>query len=285
MPSRRLASRLVLLTALSAGAVFGATPASASAAATVAVEGERAVYRSAFGAANVVKLGGEPAAGLVFGGDPVQPGPGCGVFDPDYAPLTGVYCSVRAADVDVLDGDDSVLVGQTGACDAPIPEICDAVTGSVRVRGGAGQDLVDIAYGQPGRFAVAISGGEGADTVTSSSAAVSLSLDDVANDGPISPAGTVVRGDDVRGDVEHLAGSPHADRLVGNGRANRLEGADGHDRLVGGGGADLLRGGLGDDTVDSRDGAPDVVDCGPGAGDRAVADRFDVLLGCERRSR
>ena len=69
-----------------------------------------------------------------------------------------------------------------------------------------------------------------------------------------------------------------------------LLGRGGADMLLGGGGPDELgrrravtgSTRAGDDIVRVRDGWRDVVRCGPGRGDIAIADRLDVLRDCER---
>ncbi len=53
-----------------------------------------------------------------------------------------------------------------------------------------------------------------------------------------------------------------------------------NDRLTGGAGVDAFAAGAGDDTIDSRDGVAEVVDCGLGD-DTVRGDRADVLIGCE----
>lgn len=79
------------------------------------------------------------------------------------------------------------------------------------------------------------------------------------------------------------------DLLVGSGKTDALSGGKGPDTILAGAAADVLRGGAGvdgfdaadgDDLVQSVDGVAEVVDCGAGA-DTALADRADVLLGCE----
>ena len=75
------------------------------------------------------------------------------------------------------------------------------------------------------------------------------------------------------------------DRLFGRGGADRLFGGLGSDRLVGGTGRDTIEGGPGNDLVESRDGARDVIRCGPGR-DTVVADRLDwISRDCERSRR
>jgi Tol biopolymer transport system component len=90
-----------------------------------------------------------------------------------------------------------------------------------------------------------------------------------------------------------LYGTSRADRLVGTagrdvicalGGDDTVEalagddvviGGDGNDRIDGGTGEDRLFGAFGDDAIDAQDGAPDVVDGGPGL-DSATADAVDA---------
>ena len=80
---------------------------------------------------------------------------------------------------------------------------------------------------------------------------------------------------------DRISGRGGADRLLGRGGTDCLRGGAGNDLLVGGGGADRLRGGAGRDRIWARDGARDVVSCGPGR-DVARIDERDVARGCER---
>ncbi len=108
-----------------------------------------------------------------------------------------------------------------------------------------------------------------------------------------------------------LGGDRGADRLFGGTGKDVLSGGTGPDMLAGGSGSDTLRGARGDrlfaekgndrlfvrkgakridagpglDFVDVANGRRDVVNCGTGRRDRARADRFDRLQGCERVKR
>jgi hypothetical protein len=80
-------------------------------------------------------------------------------------------------------------------------------------------------------------------------------------------------------------GSSRADRLAGTAAADLVCGRGGNDRLTGGLGSDRLFGGDGDDAIEARDGAFDVVGCGPGR-DTVAADRRDLVgVDCERVAR
>jgi len=60
-----------------------------------------------------------------------------------------------------------------------------------------------------------------------------------------------------------------------------LSGGTGNDSLFGGGGADDFDGGTGDDTLISRDGIAEQVNCGTG-NDTAISDDADIRTGCEK---
>lgn len=123
-------------------------------------------------------------------------------------------------------------------------------------------------------------------------AALALPTNAAAAEKVAGKRGEVLRGT-VDGDV--LKGTKRADRLLGRkgedrlmGRAGRdlLRGGPGRDRLHGGPGRDRLQGNRGNDLLLARDGAVDVVNCGPGREDVAVVDRRDrVSRSCERVAR
>jgi hypothetical protein len=123
-------------------------------------------------------------------------------------------------------GADRVL-GETG------DDVFVALEGADRIDGGPGRDLLDLS---------ALSGG------------AAVSLDGLANDGPLGVAADV--------DVEDVRGTAFTDLLVG------------------GEGSNDLAGGAGDDVIDVRGGGADLADCGPGD-DRAVVDAEDSVVGCE----
>jgi len=137
---------------------------------------------------------------------------------------------------------------------------------------GSGNDTLDGAGG-----ADELRGGDGVDTSTyaSRSAAVVVTLDDVADDGEAGEK------DNVRSDVENVTGGAGGDALTGSAGANALTGNAGDDVLDGAGGADVLRAGDGNDAVQARDGATDDIACGAGD-DTVVADAFDTIAAdCE----
>jgi hypothetical protein len=84
--------------------------------------------------------------------------------------------------------------------------------------------------------------------------------------------------------ADTIRGGGGNDRIIGNGGADRLYGDAGNDSIAPGGGADSVFGGAGNDVVSARDGQRDVIDCGAGR-DSVVADRIDVVRGCEKVTR
>ena len=159
------------------------------------------------------------------------------------------------------DGDD-VLVGNSG------PNYLDAGAGADRLLAGDGTDSLLGGAGPD-----VLSGGGGLDEVTyGGTAPLRLSIGDGPNDGA---AG---EGDDIRDDVEGLAGGLGDDVLIGDADANRLIGLGGRDVLRGGDGADQLIGWGDGDELDGGAG-PDEVGTRPrrlGALDRAVLSDGEV---------
>jgi Ca2+-binding RTX toxin-like protein len=92
------------------------------------------------------------------------------------------------------------------------------------------------------------------------------------------------RGDRLRarGGDDTLKGRSGADCLGGGAGSDALTGNRGNDRLVGGSGRDGYRAGRGNDRLVAADGEWELVDCGRGRNDRAVADRNDLVTRCER---
>ena len=81
---------------------------------------------------------------------------------------------------------------------------------------------------------------------------------------------------------DSLSGGSGKDRLSGGAGKDKLSGGGGNDRLDGGGGKNRLSGGAGNDSIDSVNGKPETVKCGPGR-DSVRADPRDKVSGCETR--
>ena len=145
--------------------------------------------------------------------------------------------------------------------------------GGDSLNGGPGDDLLDGSAGDD-----LLNGDAGSDSVRFQTATGGVFVD-LAATGPQNTMGAGI--DTVLG-VENASGTGNADTLLGNDGANALNGFTGTDNLVGRGGVDSLLGGFQDDSIGSRDGGPDLVDCGGGS-DSVEADLVgtDTLTDCE----
>ena len=137
----------------------------------------------------------------------------------------------------------------------------------VSIDGGPGNDRYNaLATGGPSR--VGFAGGIGLDTASYGLATtgVRVAVDLETGDGRPGDDDHIFR------DVENVLGSQFDDILIGSHRTALLSGLDGNDRITGGIAEEVLSGGWGTDMIDARDGAPDSIDCGGQALDRAVVD-------------
>jgi Ca2+-binding RTX toxin-like protein len=144
-------------------------------------------------------------------------------------------------------------------------------TAGAALDGGAGDDVL-----LPGGGADSLTGGTGIDTVSVSGNPVSVSLNDVADDG----------GDNIHSDVEDIDASAAGTAiLAGSEAGNVISAGSGPATISGGGGSDTLNGGAAADTIDARDGYADRVSCSAGT-DSVKADQLDqVLSNCENVDR
>ncbi|MEA2148582.1 MAG: hypothetical protein QOD69_412 [Solirubrobacteraceae bacterium] len=162
---------------------------------------------------------------------------------------------------------DDVLNGGTGA------DTLSGGDGSDQLNGGDGNDTLngdagnDVMFDSAGADDVHGGGsnpidlsdplgsgvGDILDYTASTTAAVSVTLDGVANDG------VAGENDNVHNDVETV--------FTG----------DGADSLTGGTGTNVLSSGAGNDTIDARDGVTDLVSCGAD-NDTALVDASDIVI-------
>jgi Ca2+-binding RTX toxin-like protein len=156
--------------------------------------------------------------------------------------VTRAYNTLRISGVKVAGQDGNDTIAATGGFTLPV--ILSGGNGDDSLVGGRGNDRLD---GGPGNDRLAgdqgaddLFGGDGVDTADYSaySAAVNVSLDDVANDG-------AAEGDNVHSNVENVVGGSGNDTLTGSSAANYLQGAGGTDTIYGLGGDDTLDGGVG----------------------------------------
>jgi Ca2+-binding RTX toxin-like protein len=199
------------------------------------------------------------------------------------------------------------LTGGTGA------DTLSAGAGNDRLTGGEGADSLhggaenDTLDGGPGPDA--LRGGGGTDTATYAGRTepVTVTIDDVADDGG-SLDGPADARDDVATDVEYLVGGSGDDSLTGSAANNTFNGGPGADRLSGQGGSDRVTyanrtepltvtiddvaddGGVSDGPAGARDDvATDVESLVGGSGDdsltgSASANSFDGRAGADRFS-
>jgi RTX calcium-binding nonapeptide repeat (4 copies) len=169
-----------------------------------------------------------------------------------------------------------LLSGQGGAdslTGGDGPDLLAGGDGNDHLSGGGGDDSFDFGSGGDD----VIDGGPGTDTVSYLDHGTPVSVD-LAIAGP-QPTGA---GNDTLANIENLIGTRGADVLLGDGGPNLLLGNEGRDTLDGRGGQDVLDGGQDADSLDLRDGGPDLAECGEGA-DTATADLpgVDRLFNCE----
>jgi Ca2+-binding RTX toxin-like protein len=214
-------NRIVWVGVLAAAIAAAAVVPQAAAAATVSESSGVVTYQAAPGEVNQVSPfvdGGFVKVRESNAATPLAAGAGCRIVADHIA-----QCDGSGARVNVNLGDRNDTYFGTGAGFVP-----------ATVNGGDGDDVLFDGDGA-GRREI-YSGGNGIDTANYSleNRAVSLTLDNVANDGE--PG----EGDLVASDVENLTGGPQSDTLTGNGADNHLRGERGTDRLSGLGGADTF---------------------------------------------
>jgi len=159
------------------------------------------------------------------------------------------------------------------------------------IRGNAQANLINALGGNDTVTALGgndcVHAGTGNDDVKGNAGADELN-GDAGNDQLFGNAGDDLLGggdgnDVLRGNVgaDELYGGVGADELFGNVGADTLNGGEGNDILRGGAGQDTMLGGAGVDRIYAVDGAVDIIDCGPGAGEIATVDVDDIVTGCE----
>ena len=135
--------------------------------------------------------------------------------------------------------------------------------------GGAGNDLLIGGAGSD-----VFSGGKGGgDAVTYgyATAPLTVSIDNIANDGVAGEQ------DNVKTDVENIYGGSGSDTLTGSSADNVIYGGAGNDLITGLGGKDSLFGESGNDRFVAKDGLVDAIDGGAGTDKLVSSDKIDLL--------
>ena len=165
-------------------------------------------------------------------------------------------------------GDDVMHGGDLQGAGADGKDTINGGPGPDHLSGDGGDDTLD---GGPGGDDLAGGPGEDIADYASQPVPLTVTIDGKANDGGPGEK------DNVTQDVEDVNGGSGETTVDGNGSANKLTGGSGEDYADGLAGSDTLTGGGASDTLRSRDGVPDTVDCGPGPYDFAIADAKDVV--------
>ena len=246
---------------------------------TLEGDGDRNELRGGPGADTLGGLGHNDTLDGEAGPDTMQGG--AGVDEVTYADRTqdvtarigGPAKSGDATDApgDVIDGDVEELLGGAGD---------DSLEGDGdrnELRGGLGDDVLDGRRGPD-----FLHGQDGVDTASWAhrSEGVTVTVDDVGNDGGTEDEDASGRRDNVSLDTEDLVGGSGDDSLTSLGqpfRRRTLSGGSGGDRLETGAGNDILDGGTGGDRLFGGDGS-DQLEGGTGP------DRLDGGLGTDQVS-
>ncbi|WP_081685773.1 Ig-like domain-containing protein [Candidatus Solirubrobacter pratensis] len=180
------------------------------------------------------------------------------------------------------DGDDTLDASGLTAARATLSGGAgnDTLTGGAAADTLSGGDGDDRLTGNAG--ADSINGGAGLDHADYTGTPLTISLNDLPDDGAPN------EGDNVRSDVEDVSANPGAGgtaTITGSDAGNMLSLAGGGGTITGGAGSDMLQGGPENDTIDARDGYADRVSCGTGT-DTVRADQLDqVAADCENVTR
>jgi Ca2+-binding RTX toxin-like protein len=177
---------------------------------------------------------------------------------PDTIDASGTEQPFDASVPEIFDtkgGNDTLIAG-------PLADTVSAGSGDDAITGGPGADQLRGDAGNDTFTGLTagdlVDGGNGVDLLDLSRdilGGVSVSLDGIADDGPLGSDANVIA-------VETVRATPSADILIGGTAAERFEAGDGAD------------------TIDTRGGGADSVDCGPGV-DVAQVDELDQVTGCE----
>ena len=167
-----------------------------------------------------------------------------------------------------MGGDDATILG------GPAIDLISGGAGNDSLEGDDGDDILDgnegsdLLNGGAGADDLTDDGSSGNDTVTYGfkTEGVTVTLNGLADDGNATDA-SAGRSDNVKGGIDSINATPHADTLIGSSGPDRIFGSPGDDDITGGAGADTLVGNDGNDTLRARDGEADTrIDCDADSG-------------------
>lgn len=202
-----------------------------------------------------------------LGADSLAGGDGTDVADYSSALVQVTVNPNGTADDGAAGEGDNVAADVEGAVGGIDDDLLIGNGGNGSLNGGPGDDTLDGGAGSDSMI-----GGAGVDTATYAgrTAAVTVTLDGLANDG------VAGEGDNV--DAEKVVGGSANDKLTGDAAANILDGGPGNDLISGGPGADLIHGGPGNDSL-SGDAGRDILNGGDGNDTLKGGSDSDSLLG------
>jgi Ca2+-binding RTX toxin-like protein len=221
---------------------------------------------------------GGNGADSLFGGDgndSLDGGSGADPINGGTGNDTATYATRTTAvtvDIDDIADDGNSNDGPAGARDNVKSDVENLIGGT-----GAdtltGSTLANILDGRNGPDVLSGLGGIDTGTYGTRTTAVTVDIDDIADDGNSNDGPAGAR-DNLKTDVENLIGGSGADTLTGS---------TGNNKLTGGLGADSLFGLGGNDSLFANDGIADTtINCDGGTTDTAHVDALDPApIGCE----
>ena len=173
--------------------------------------------------------------------------------------------------VNGLAGNDRLALAVGATSGITLPSTLNGGDGNDELLGGDGNDVLNGGNGNDNmnggpKGKDVFNGGTGRDRVSygGRTQALTLTIDNIANDGAPAVGSTPGEGDNIAGDVEDISGGSGNDNITGSPGNNAINGGPGNDIINGVGGNDQLRGDAGNDVLNGGDGN-DVLFGGPGA--------------------
>ena len=156
---------------------------------------------------------------------------------------TATYVTRTAAvtvDIDGVKDDGSSSDGATATNRDNVMTDVENLTGGSASDTLTGSTISNTIDGGPGGDTIGGAGGSDTATYATRTAAVTVDIDGVKDDGSSTDGATATNRDNVKTDVENLTGGSASDTLTGSAVANRIDGGRGGDIIAGLGGADTV---------------------------------------------